>query len=306
MKRMRAAAPVVTVWTDPDCVRAVDASAVAGKADMAGWIAAMTREENIALCGEKRIQTQVLFGDEVLIDEVHGGWAKVLVPTQPSAKDSRGYPGWVPYVQLSGRPKTAEAKHEVMIQSKLAPFFNEKKERRFDLSFGTHLPVIAETEETILTDSPVGRGYVRSKDVLPAPRFRPVAGGEKIVENAGRFVDLPYLWSGLSAYGYDCSGFSYSMLRASGYLIPRDADDQAVGGRGITADETRPGDLLFFAYDEGKGYVHHVGIYAGDGLMIHSPTPGKKVSRTALAGTFYEKELCAVRRYWQEAGGDDE
>ncbi|MDD9148801.1 C40 family peptidase [Sporolactobacillus sp. CQH2019] len=297
MDLRRAAVPVATVWTDPSSARPVDAAAVSEAADIAEWLTAMTREENIALCEEKRLQTQVLFGDAVIIDDIQGGWAKVAVPSQKSAKDARGYPGWMPLGQLA----EGAADHpveKVMVQSKTAPFIRSDGQPSFDLSFATFLPLVDEDESTVKVDSPVGLGLLSRKAVVFPSRSRR-ASGERIVRNAQRFIGLPYLWSGMSAYGYDCSGFSFSMLRAGGYLIPRDADDQSAGGRKIDPQSMEPGDLLFFAYNEGKGYIHHVGIYAGGGKMIHSPTPGKRVDLTVLAGTVYEKELCAVRRYWK-------
>ncbi|WP_010631514.1 C40 family peptidase [Sporolactobacillus vineae] len=290
--------PVATVWTDPDSVRPVDGPAAAADPDIPGWLAQMTRKQTIDLCDEKRVQTQVLFGDKVIVGSIRDGWAYVMVPAQMSAKDSRGYPGWMPAGQLTA-PHAAAGGEKVMVQSKLAPFFDRHQTPVLTLSFGTFLDFLGGEGTRVKVASPSGNGYLNSEDVI-FPFRRPKDTGEKIVANAMRFLDLPYLWSGMSAYGYDCSGFSYSMLRAGGYLIPRDADDQSVKGREIAKAEMKPGDLLYFAYEQGRGYVHHVGIYAGDGKMVHSPTPGKIVSLTELAGTIFEEELCTVRRYWKE------
>ncbi|MCQ2009102.1 NlpC/P60 family protein [Sporolactobacillus sp. STSJ-5] len=90
------------------------------------------------------------------------------------------------------------------------------------------------------------------------------------------------------------------MFYAGGYLIPRDADDQSILGKAVSFENVLPGDLLFFAYERGKGYVHHVGIYVGNGKMIHSPTPGAIISITELKESKYEEELCTIRRYWKE------
>jgi cell wall-associated NlpC family hydrolase len=64
-----------------------------------------------------------------------------------------------------------------------------------------------------------------------------------------------------------------------------------------------PGDLLFFAYEEGKGNLHHVGIYDGNNKMLHAPQTGSGVEVIPLKGTVYEKELFAVRRYWKTSEG---
>ena len=108
----------------------------------------------------------------------------------------------------------------------------------------------------------------------------------QLIEMAEQFLDLPYVWAGISSSGFDCSGFMYSLHRVNGILIPRDTIEQA-----------QPGDLLLFAYEEGKGKVHHVGLYLGADEMIHSQTPGSKVMKTKITGSAYEPELAVVTRY---------
>ena len=86
------------------------------------------------------------------------------------------------------------------------------------------------------------------------------------------------------------------MHKANGYQISRDASDQAEGGKDVSLDELMPGDLLFFA--KGKARIHHVGIYYGDGKMLHAPSTGKGIEIVSLAGTKHEQQLCSARRYW--------
>lgn len=296
MKKRRTAVPVATIWSAPESIRSIDQAAFREHPDMTEWLDQMSRDETIALCREKRIQTQVLFGEEIIIDSVKGTWAKVCLPSQATFKDPRGYPGWMPLNQ-SVSSEITENKKKIMVQSKYASFYTLTQRKRFDLSFSVCLPLIEDAQSFVKVDSPIGPGLLKKQDVLmPDQQHR--QSGEEIVNNAVRFLELPYLWAGMSAYGFDCSGFSYTLLRAGGYLIPRDADDQALCGRAIPIEAALPGDLLFFAYENGKGAVHHVGIYYGNGRMIHSPTPGTIVSITELKGTKYERELCAVRRYW--------
>jgi cell wall-associated NlpC family hydrolase len=123
--------------------------------------------------------------------------------------------------------------------------------------------------------------------------------GDDIVKAGEPYLSLNYFWGGMSSFGYDCSGLSYAVHKANGYKIARDAGDQAASGEEVAFDKLEPGDLLFFAYEEGKGTLHHVGIYYGGGKMLHSPQTGKGIEITSLEGTIYEKELCAVRRYWR-------
>ena len=102
------------------------------------------------------------------------------------------------------------------------------------------------------------------------------ATGASIVAEAREFVGLPYLWGGTSGFGYDCSGFTYSIYNEYGVTIPRDAGQQAVHGTSLAEDSLAPGDLVFFS-DYAGGPIAHVGIYVSDGDMIDSPDTGSAV-----------------------------
>jgi len=119
-----------------------------------------------------------------------------------------------------------------------------------------------------------------------------------------RFVDLPYLWGGVSSFGFDCSGFAYAMHRTEGISIPRDASAQARQGTIVEQDRLEPGDLLFFAYEQGRGSVHHVGIYVGDNRMIHSPKSDKSIEVVDLEHYELKDEHCISRRYWTTGGNE--
>ncbi|HIZ85516.1 MAG TPA: C40 family peptidase [Candidatus Coprenecus stercoravium] len=101
--------------------------------------------------------------------------------------------------------------------------------------------------------------------------------GEDIVETAGMFLGFPYLWGGLSPKGLDCSGLVRLSYFMNGLILLRDARQQIETG--ITLDHNdikgnlRAGDLVFFgrpADGRRPRSVTHVGIYMGDGMMIHS------------------------------------
>lgn len=86
---------------------------------------------------------------------------------------------------------------------------------------------------------------IRLMDGPLAPETGAVDMGQGIVEQAKRFLDLPYLWGGTSSYGFDCSGFAYTMHRYFGILIPRDASDQAKQGTPVEKEQLEAGDLVF-------------------------------------------------------------
>ena len=90
---------------------------------------------------------------------------------------------------------------------------------------------------------------------------------------------LPYVWGGESlTYGADCSGFTRAIYREHGITLPHLAKQQAVFGvRVPSLSQARPGDIV--SYHCGPNDTQgHVGLYIGNGLIVHAPTTGKKVT----------------------------
>jgi len=293
--------PVATVWTSFDSPREIDYAAVTNPVSIDTWLDGLTYETRLGLYNQNLVQTQLLYGEEVMITEENDDWAHVIIPSQSTSKEDRGYPGWVPKTQLV---EVADGWNiadvpVAIVTSRKAKLIKENHQSSLELSYLTALPFLYEQEGKIFVKTPDGAGVLDSRDVVV--NDSPARGdGQTIVSAGEKFLHLPYLWGGMSSYGYDCSGFSYSMCKANGYVIPRDASDQAAAGKKVEIDAIEPGDLLFFAYEEGKGRIHHVGIYYGDGKLLHSPNTGKTVEIIPLEGTIYEQELCAARRYWGE------
>lgn len=86
-------------------------------------------------------------------------------------------------------------------------------------------------------------------------------------------LGLPYKYGAEGPKSYDCSGLTQSSWGAAGVAIPRTAAQQSRNGTKIKKANLQPGDLVFF-YGRTPS---HVAIYVGDGLVIHSPRPGKTV-----------------------------
>ncbi|QHZ46495.1 C40 family peptidase [Bacillus sp. NSP9.1] len=290
-----AAVAVANVWTHPEAPRRADEMMLSKPAPIRHWLESLAYEDRLALCTENLLQTQVLFGEDVEVLEEKDGWASVVIPGQPSAKNERGYPGWIPAACLVRKtdPKTESC---AVIQKPTAFLYDQKKTKELELSFLTKLAVLSEESGWFEVATPLGRKWLKKADATIKGHRK--GSGKDIVQTGKAFLNLPYLWGGMSGFGYDCSGFVFNMLKANGHLVPRDAGDQAKGGKDVSLSHLEEGDLLFFAYEEGQGRVHHVGIYCGEGRMLHSPKTGKSIEIISLKGTVYEKELCAARRYF--------
>ncbi|WP_281156483.1 C40 family peptidase [Streptomyces sp. HYC2] len=92
-------------------------------------------------------------------------------------------------------------------------------------------------------------------------------------------IGKPYVWGAAGPGSYDCSGLTQAAWKAAGVTLPRAARDQAHAGTTVPLSEARPGDLVFFAF---VGDPDHVGLYAGDGVMIHAPRPGGRVREESV------------------------
>ena len=102
---------------------------------------------------------------------------------------------------------------------------------------------------------------------------------QKLLRYAGQFVGIPYKLGGtsLSGSGIDCSNFVHECLKnALGIGLDRTAGQLASRGFTVSFSEAKPGDLMFYADQEGK--INHVAIYMGDGRIIHSALSFGQVS----------------------------
>lgn len=121
---------------------------------------------------------------------------------------------------------------------------------------------------------------------------------EASLELARRFMGINYTWGGTSSFGFDCSGFTQTIVRSRGVFMPRDADVQATWSGSVPVmDKTKllPGDLLFFGND--IGHITHTGMYLSNDSFIHDTTRHRPcVQISDLKDEFWSKLLVTIRR----------
>ncbi|OWA24213.1 glycoside hydrolase [Streptomyces sp. CS057] len=103
------------------------------------------------------------------------------------------------------------------------------------------------------------------------------AKAEKVLAFARAQIGKPYVWGASGPSSYDCSGLTQAAWREAGVTLPRTTWDQVEVGTRVATADLQPGDLVFF-YDD----ISHVGIYKGDGMMIHAPKPGANVREESI------------------------
>lgn len=131
----------------------------------------------------------------------------------------------------------------------------------------------------------------------PEPEPEPPTQGEQLVNFAMQYHGYPYVWAGNTPGGFDCSGFTqYVVQNVLGYDITHSTDIQSGYGTAVAWGEWQPGDLIFFTGTGGGGYVSHVGIYIGDGQMIHAENPGTGVVISSLYSSYYSNHYYSARR----------
>ncbi|MER7464333.1 NlpC/P60 family protein [Streptomyces sp. NPDC097981] len=85
-------------------------------------------------------------------------------------------------------------------------------------------------------------------------------------------IGKPYIWGATGPGSFDCSGLTQAAWRSAGVSLPRTTYTQINAGQRVSRDQLAPGDLVFF-----YSGVTHVGLYIGNGQMIHAPHPGSTV-----------------------------
>ncbi|WP_405587608.1 NlpC/P60 family protein [Streptomyces sp. NBC_01092] len=121
-----------------------------------------------------------------------------------------------------------------------------------------------------------GRSSTGAREALTAPGSAtaqaPNARAAAAVSYAYAKLGSPYVWGATGPNAFDCSGLTQAAYRSAGLSLPRTTYAQIDAGRRVSRSELLPGDLVFF-----YSGISHVGLYIGNGQMIHAPNPSAPV-----------------------------
>ena len=107
-----------------------------------------------------------------------------------------------------------------------------------------------------------------------------------------------YVWGAQGPNSFDCSGLAYYVYKNSvGIALPRTSSQQSKYGTTVSKSNLQPGDLVFFdTSGPNNGVVSHVGIYVGNGQMIHSSSSNKKVVKVSIETSYWKNAYVTAKR----------
>lgn len=159
---------------------------------------------------------------------------------------------------------------------------------------GRHPETNTETQTSAADNNQVEDNAASNETVAPSV---PSASskGEQIVSFAKQYLGYSYVYGGTTPGGFDCSGFIYYVFNSCGYSISRSLTSQANTGTAVSKSELQPGDIVFFD-NTSNGSLGHVGIYIGNGQMIHAANSKRGVVTDTINSGYYNTYYHSARR----------
>ncbi|MCI9156214.1 MAG: SH3 domain-containing protein [Lawsonibacter sp.] len=140
----------------------------------------------------------------------------------------------------------------------------------------------------------IASGYISAEYVVQADPAE-ATKGQEIADYALQFLGCRYVYGGSSPKGFDCSGFTSYVYKQFGYSLNRTASAQLDNGTPVAKEDLQPGDLVMFK-EGGSKRASHVGMYIGNGQIIHASTASVGVIISDLYSSYYVRTYVGARR----------
>ncbi|MEA1886713.1 MAG: C40 family peptidase [Bacteroidota bacterium] len=238
---------------------------------------------NVSVCNMRPVPahnteliSQAVMGTPVKILKLKSGWYYIQTP--------EFYEGWVPSQAIRAMELSKferwKSSDRIIYTEKYGDIYEDTLARNIisDIVAGSLIRLKKQGPNYYHLALPDGReGYIWKDDAAMFDEW--LSETKPREENLKKWAEahkgIPYLWGGTSSKAFDCSGFIKTVYYLNGLILARDASQQFEQGMKISKeaypDSLRPGDLLFFGYDnEGNVRPTHVGMYIGDTEFIHA------------------------------------
>ena len=119
-----------------------------------------------------------------------------------------------------------------------------------------------------------------------------------VLNLAAKQLGKPYVWGAQGPSSFDCSGLTYYVYKnAAGVTLPRVSSDQSRYGTTVSKSNLKAGDLVFFdTSGSNNGAVSHVGIYVGNGEMIHASSSKEKIVQVSIETSYWNNAYVRAKR----------
>ena len=124
------------------------------------------------------------------------------------------------------------------------------------------------------------------------------ASASSVIAYAKTLLGKPYVWGAQGPNSFDCSGFTYYVFKnKAGIILPRTSSAQSKYGTYVSRNNLRAGDLVFYDTNgANNGQVSHVGLYIGNGQMIHASYSQKKIVIDNFNSSYFKRTFVNGRR----------
>lgn len=221
-------------------------------------------------------------GDNVIVLEGDGDYIKILYGDEYTEG----------YVINTGIETTGEWVEKDEVHSEIVRIAEEKEEAARQEEIARQN---AERASSSYSTSEYTPSFSSSGSSTSVSSSSSSSKGQAIVNTAMQYLGVPYVWGGTSPSGFDCSGLVQYVCSKNGISVPRVAASQRGAGTYVSRENLQPGDLVFFSNGSG---ISHVGIYVGNGNMIHAPQTGDVVKISSIETSYRISSYAGAVRVW--------
>lgn len=210
--------------------------------------------------------SQALFNTPVELEEERDDHISAVLPD--------GYTGWMQKKHLIYPASMPVSDKNLKVKVPFLPVYAADRKMKISvLTFNTRVRAFRQSGSWVSAGSNEEiLGWVKKEGLIEPDKVRFSIGD--LTRKGMEFFGTPYLWGGISPFGFDCSGFLFTLFDYFGKKIPRDTSQQIKIGEEIPVEKAKPGDFFFFP--------GHVALFAGRNKILHANLRGGGVTLDSI------------------------